>query len=327
MKRIAIIGAGLSGLVLAQKLSKKADVTVFEKANGLGGRMSTRYALPFVFDHGAPCFTARSDEFYAFLKPHIDAGTIAPWQGEVITLEIGKKEERHLWHESHLVPLPNMNSLCHALSGDLNIRPRCEVAPLGSQTGSGWELHDKNEQRLGYFDWVISTAPPAQTVQLLAAQVSETDAIRSMNMQSCFALLLGFNRPWTKKWIFANVRNNPIKYIAVNSSKPSRNSNLTCLVIHTQSHWANAHIDHDINEMQHFLLQEFNRVTDINAQQADYISTHRWRYSTVGETPKPSHYINWEQGLAATSDWCASSHIEQVWFAANKLAELMLAAL
>lgn len=41
MKRIAIIGAGLSGLVLARQLASNADITVFEKARGVGGRMST----------------------------------------------------------------------------------------------------------------------------------------------------------------------------------------------------------------------------------------------------------------------------------------------
>ncbi|MFM8454377.1 MAG: NAD(P)-binding protein [Gammaproteobacteria bacterium] len=51
MKKIAIIGAGLSGITLAKKLSQKVDVHIFEKGRGIGGRMSTRYADPFVFDH------------------------------------------------------------------------------------------------------------------------------------------------------------------------------------------------------------------------------------------------------------------------------------
>jgi predicted NAD/FAD-dependent oxidoreductase len=51
--RIAIIGAGLSGLILARALSQHASVNVFEKARGVGGRMSTRYA-----DHGEnTCFS------------------------------------------------------------------------------------------------------------------------------------------------------------------------------------------------------------------------------------------------------------------------------
>jgi renalase len=43
-KRIAIIGAGISGRTCAQNLKHQADVVVYEKARGVGARMSTRYA-------------------------------------------------------------------------------------------------------------------------------------------------------------------------------------------------------------------------------------------------------------------------------------------
>ncbi|MEO1360052.1 MAG: FAD-dependent oxidoreductase [Pseudomonadota bacterium] len=50
--KIAIIGAGLAGLTLARKLQAHHSVTVLEKARGPGGRMSTRRAAPYAFDHG-----------------------------------------------------------------------------------------------------------------------------------------------------------------------------------------------------------------------------------------------------------------------------------
>ena len=50
MIRVAIIGAGLSGLSLAHLLRDKAEVILFEKARGVSGRMSTRRAEPFFFD-------------------------------------------------------------------------------------------------------------------------------------------------------------------------------------------------------------------------------------------------------------------------------------
>ena len=62
-KNIAIIGAGLSGLIAARELAKNNDVTIFEKARGVGGRMATRRANNlkfdgFNFDHGTQYFTA-----------------------------------------------------------------------------------------------------------------------------------------------------------------------------------------------------------------------------------------------------------------------------
>ena len=65
--RIAVIGAGISGIYVAKELSKFAQVTVFEKSRGFGGRMSTRTRDDFEFDHGAQYFTVKSNEFNDFL--------------------------------------------------------------------------------------------------------------------------------------------------------------------------------------------------------------------------------------------------------------------
>ena len=68
MKKIAIIGAGLSGLVVAKTLGRHNEIHIFEKSRGVGGRMSTRYADPFQFDHGAQFFMARSQQFKEFVN-------------------------------------------------------------------------------------------------------------------------------------------------------------------------------------------------------------------------------------------------------------------
>ena len=55
MARIAIIGAGIAGLVAAQRLQQQADVVVFEKSWRAGGRVTTRHK-EYSFDHGAQHF-------------------------------------------------------------------------------------------------------------------------------------------------------------------------------------------------------------------------------------------------------------------------------
>ena len=320
MTRIAIIGAGLSGLVLARELAGCGEVSVFEKARGVGGRMSTRYAEPFYFDHGAQCFTARTQAFRHFLEPYTAAGVVAEWKGKVINLEIGKKESKRLWFEPHLVASPNMNSLCKVLAEGVQVQSQCEVAPLAEKTTQGWQLLDKEGKSLGHFDWVISTAPPAQTVRLFSPHLQEDAPLRHVALKGCYALMLGFNKAWDKQWIAAKVRNNPIKWISVNSSKPGRNKDVTCLVAHSRNSWAEAHIDDDMAQAQAFLLEQFRLVTGIDAATADFVACHRWRYAIVEETHKTGSYFDPQQGLAATSDWCQTSRIEEVWQHAHILA-------
>ena len=86
MMKIAVIGAGLSGLTVANQLKQHADVTVFEKSRGTSGRLSTRRAEPFIFDHGAQFFTAKTDAFKSHIKPLIEAGIVAPWNARVVQI-------------------------------------------------------------------------------------------------------------------------------------------------------------------------------------------------------------------------------------------------
>ena len=69
MKRIAIIGAGLAGLTCGKALQQAGhDVVIFEKSRGIGGRLATRRAEPFYFDHGVAAFTASDDDFQSFVN-------------------------------------------------------------------------------------------------------------------------------------------------------------------------------------------------------------------------------------------------------------------
>jgi len=65
--KIAIIGAGVSGIVAARTLTEQlgnaAEIHIFEKSRGAGGRMSTRRTDDFEFDHGAQYFTAKTPAF------------------------------------------------------------------------------------------------------------------------------------------------------------------------------------------------------------------------------------------------------------------------
>ena len=73
---VAIIGSGIAGTTLARLLTDdipSAEVTIFEKSRGVGGRMATRYSEEYEFDHGAQFFTIRGVRFKKFLKRYESA--------------------------------------------------------------------------------------------------------------------------------------------------------------------------------------------------------------------------------------------------------------
>ena len=62
-----VIGSGISGATISNKLNKNYLVKVFEKAKGTGGRSSfKRYKGNIGFDHGLQYLSPRSKEFKSF---------------------------------------------------------------------------------------------------------------------------------------------------------------------------------------------------------------------------------------------------------------------
>lgn len=81
-----VVGAGLAGLVAAQRLAAAGiRVTVFDKGRGPGGRMATRREGDACWDHGAQFFTARDPRFAEMVarwtrKASPPAGIVPPGQ-------------------------------------------------------------------------------------------------------------------------------------------------------------------------------------------------------------------------------------------------------
>jgi predicted NAD/FAD-dependent oxidoreductase len=320
-KRIAIIGAGISGLTLAQNLKDCSEVVVFDKARGVGGRMSTRHAEPFYFDHGTQFFTARSKAFQAFIAPLIAKGIVAEWKGKVITFQADNTIKDRLWFEPHYVAVPHMNSLAKHMADGLDVRLNTEVGALADKQIDGWHLSSTDGCALGVFDWVIATAPAPQSVNLLQSVLADDSAIHRARLKGCFTLLIGIHAPWTKPWMAAKVHQNPIEWIAVSSSKPGRSNDITALVVHSNNDWADSHMQDDVHQIQDFLLQQFESITGIACKTDDFLSLHRWKYALVDENEKSGTYLDPHNSIAATGDWASASRIEAVWLNAVGLAK------
>ena len=312
--KLAIIGSGLSGLVLANKLDGKADITLFEKSRGVSGRMTTRYADPYQFDHGAQYFTARSEAFKEFLAPFIEAGVVVEWKPKVVTLSPNEEPYKRDWFEPHYVGAPRMNALAKALAEGREIQLQTEITTLKREV-QGWMLRDKEGKLHGPFDWVISTAPAAQTHKLMPDLLGE----HSVTMTGCYSVMLGFADAPSLNWQAAVVKDSPIGWMAVNSSKPGRETDFSLLVQSTNE-WAEAHIDDDLGAAELMLMDAIcTLIPDLPV--ADHIALHRWRYA---DTPGPlgeDFLIDETAGLAACGDWCVGGRIEAAFTSANALAE------
>ena len=167
--KIAVVGAGLSGLVVAEKLQSVGTVEVFDKSRGAGGRMSTRYAGDYEFDHGAQYFTARSDAFRAFLQPLIDDGTVREWPATIAEYEAGSLVSATSEHATPLwVGAPRMNSIGKALARRVSVSLDTPIASA-TRDSAGWSLRSAGDETFGPYELLIYATPAPQTLALASA--------------------------------------------------------------------------------------------------------------------------------------------------------------
>lgn len=79
---VAVIGAGLSGIICARRLvSAGYSVCILDKSRGLGGRMATRRVGEQVrVDHGLRYWQPKSEGLQALTHELVDAGVLKPWE-------------------------------------------------------------------------------------------------------------------------------------------------------------------------------------------------------------------------------------------------------
>ena len=322
MKNIAIIGAGLSGLTCAKHLSLSSKVTIFEKSRGVSGRMSTRYAGEYEFDHGAQYFTARHPDFKSCILEAISEGHIAPWTGLAL-YDKGQGKFETDRGSDRFVAVPRMNSWAKSLAKGLNIELGVRIKSIETREKKWALLSDEGEIYDG-FDELVLAIPSPQALTLLPDGFSKIEAVRSAAMDACFALMLGFDTKIKVPWDSLRVKDSPIAWIAVNSAKPERGAAAT-LMVHTHPDWSNENADEDRSKLMQIIVREASRITGIETSSAVHKSLHRWLYASVSNSPNTLFLRDEAKHLTLCGDWCLGGRVEAAWLSGRAASKAILA--
>lgn len=327
MTRIAIIGAGLSGLITAKMLADHASVTVFEKARGVGGRMSTRYTDNHIFDHGAQYFTLKQAASKTLLYRELQEGTVDRWNAAQAVLKGAEEQSLSLWQDGspRYVAAPNMNSLAKSLARGADVRLSTKITRIEGEPGK-WRLLGEDKADLGTYSWVIVSAPAPQTAELMPACFAKRDAVASAEMKGCYTLMVGLVENPDISWQAARISESPLAWIAINNSKPGR-MDLGSVVLQASNDWSQALLEADQNWVREELLREGSQIIGTDLTAAPLIQMHRWRYANVVKPASRSLLLDPDNQLAACGDWCIEGRVEGAIESAIMLAENMRAHL
>ena len=255
---VGIIGAGLTGLVCAERLRAAGlHAIVVEKSRDIGGRLATRRRDGLSWNHGAPAVTVRSAEF----RTQID-----------LLRALGHAE--WLPEGDAAFGIPDARELLRPLSGG-TIEFGAEAVRL--QRGPvGWSLLLLDGRSLGLFDIVVCTAPVPQTCRLLRASgVAVPDVVAGIEYVPCWALLLALPESAIDLSLLAESA--VFGYVGRPSVRDGTSVGSTW-VLHATPEWSTRHLEHSAQEVQRLLLAEVAAAARLTIEPGAAFA-HRWRYA------------------------------------------------
>lgn len=315
--KIAVIGAGMAGITCARKLVDAGlEVVVFEKSRGIGGRLATRRTEFGSFDHGAPFFSAVSDQFAAFVAEKLVAGSLAIWSdsGFVATKPA-----------LQFVGLPGMNAFLKPESRPLRLHKETTIARIHDD-GEALRLEGNLPLDCASFSHVVVTAPAPQAAQITANISSLQTVLGSIVFAPCWVLMISVRRASGGSAGFLAAPDTDIKQMIQESAKPGRapDGDIERWIVHCTDEFSAAALEETPAAIIDRLLPAALEI--LSAAKADivYCGAHRWRYATAVKPAGTPVLMSADRRVIIAGDGCAGGGVEGAFESGLAAAEAIL---
>ena len=295
---IVIIGSGLAGLAAGQLLREAGhNALILDKGRRVGGRISTRRADGFLFNHGAQFVTARSAAFNAVCARAVKAGQLAKWP-------LSGREDA-------FSGTPDMRGLAEFMAEGLAIRQQAEIknitrvkpssvphnGPLKLQLADGTVITCRH---------LIVTCPAPQTSRLLREAAPELSACaKPVIYAPCWAVMAGFPTPIDLPRTLIQTPEGPISWATYEPFRPGANQT-AAVTLQATADFSKTHLEAEPTDICDQLLASFAEQQNIPLPYPSYSAAHRWRYAKVEQAcPQDAlfHIAHTDSSIFVAGDW------------------------
>ena len=316
MKDFCIVGSGIAGSTIANLLSKKYSVEIFDKARGPGGRASNRrYKKNLSFDHGLQYISPKSREFTRFILDLEKKKILKKWQGNHLDFTFEKKEEVPKY-----IGVKGNNAIPKYLIKNIKANFQSLVTNI-KFNHNYWEVTINNTEKIN-FKYLILTCPYPQLVNLGSKYLPKQIVKSKIQMVPNITVMLSYKN-------YSNINISSIKFnddmlawVANENSKERFKSNEFMWTIQCSQKYSKKIINSYKNNKKKnisIIIKKFDSLTGFKKKNLVFKNIHGWRYSyNPIEKKNNSIWIKYKK-LGICADWLNGPKAEDAWLSAINL--------
>ena len=317
MSSFCVIGSGISGATIANLLSKKHTIDLFDKARGPGGRASFKRLDKIKgFDHGTQYISPKTPAFKKFIKELIRKKVLKNWGGKHLFLDQIKKEKKN---HTKIIGRKGNNDINKYLLKNINCYFQNELQKIDYKQKK-WILTFTDGKKKIY-EKLILTCPFPQLLKLAKKFIKNPFINKKVKMDANITVMIVIKK--TNKNISSYFFNDKILGWAANENSKKRfKSSLDLWTLQSTYNWANKKINKnrenkDLNSK--VLINQFFKLTGIKKSKILFSLNHGWKYSSNSTALNMKSYWNSSLGLGVCADWFIGPRLESGWISANDL--------
>lgn len=310
---LAIIGSGIAGLAAAHA-ARDTGLTcmILDKGRRVGGRVSTKRAGCFTFNHGAQFLTARAPAFVSATETAIAQAALVRW---------------HVAGRDALVGQPTMRDFPDFLQQGLSVRQQTEIATIRHDSDSIC-LVDQDGETVSARQ-VIVTAPAPQAARLLQTAAPDLAALAATaSYAPCWTAMYGFDAaPPAHDPAPVGDADGPVGWALWESDRPGGDPSNHALTVQAAPGWSIEHLEDEAADVARALLLAWQDASGQTVGTPALTSTHRWRYARVVTPAAADEPVISPCGrLAVAGDWLGGARIENAFLSGAQAAAALAAA-
>ena len=314
---VCVLGSGISGSTIANLLSKKFSIHVFDKARGPGGRSSNkRFKDKLSFDHGVQYITPKSKEFKKFTQKLFRKRILKIWDGNHLDFTFKKRA-------------PSIKYIGKKANNDLSkfnlkgIKQTFASPIIKIQFNKKiWEITLKDRSK-HQFKYLVLTCPFPQ-LKIIAKKYLERKIFNlKVKMQPNITVMIALKNQKNLPISSIKFNDDILSWAANENSKKRFKSKINLWTLQASLNWSKKTINRykkDSSIMKQ-LVSRFINLTGFDKGKIIHTAIHGWKYSySYKKTPHLS-YWNKKYKLGVCGDWFNGPKVENAWLSADDLAK------